>query len=129
MGQNLDCMGNEYLVQVERLSTQQVPVSCMNSRWTSLEARIWARYPTGSFYLHGVVGKVTQVCLTLCDPMDIHTVHGILQARILECTAIPPSPGDLPKSDIEPRSPALHVDFFNQLSHQGSPHLHEAAQS
>ena len=27
--------------------------------------------------------KVTQTCLTLCDPMD-YTVHGILQARILE---------------------------------------------
>ena len=27
--------------------------------------------------------KVAQSCLTLCDPMD-YTVHGILQARILE---------------------------------------------
>ena len=27
--------------------------------------------------------KVAQLCLTLCDPMD-YTVHGILQARILE---------------------------------------------
>ena len=27
--------------------------------------------------------KVAQSCLTLCDPMD-HTVHGILQARVLE---------------------------------------------
>ena len=27
--------------------------------------------------------KVAQLCLTLCDPMDF-TVHGILQARILE---------------------------------------------
>ena len=27
--------------------------------------------------------KVAQSCLTVCDPMD-HTVHGILQARILE---------------------------------------------
>ena len=33
-------------------------------------------------------GKVTQSCLTLCDPMD-YTVHGILQARILEWVAIP----------------------------------------
>ena len=30
--------------------------------------------------------KVTQLCLTLCDPMDC-TVHGILQARILEWVA------------------------------------------
>ena len=29
-----------------------------------------------------------QSCLTLCDPMD-YTVHGILQARILEWIAVP----------------------------------------
>ena len=32
--------------------------------------------------------KVTHSCLTLCDPMD-YTVHGILQARILEWVAFP----------------------------------------
>ena len=31
--------------------------------------------------------KVTQSCPTLCNPMD-YTVHGILQARILEWVAI-----------------------------------------
>ena len=36
--------------------------------------------------------KVAQSCLTLCDPMD-YTVHGILQARILEWVAIPFSRG------------------------------------
>ena len=30
--------------------------------------------------------KVAQLCPTLCDPMD-YTVHGILQARILEWVA------------------------------------------
>ena len=32
--------------------------------------------------------KVSQLCLTLCDPMN-YTVQGILQARILEWVAIP----------------------------------------
>ena len=32
--------------------------------------------------------KVAQLSLTLCDPMD-YTVHGILQARILEWVAVP----------------------------------------
>ena len=32
--------------------------------------------------------KVAQLCPTLCDPMD-YTVHGILQARILEWVAVP----------------------------------------
>ena len=30
--------------------------------------------------------KCTQLCATLCDPMD-YTVHGILQTRILEWVA------------------------------------------
>ena len=58
---------------------------------------------------HGVVKvKVTQSCPTLCDPMD-YTVHGILQARILEWVAFP-SPGDLPNPGLELRSPALQAD-------------------
>ena len=36
--------------------------------------------------------KVTQLCLTLCDPMD-YRVHGILQARILQWVAFPFSRG------------------------------------
>ena len=41
--------------------------------------------------------EVTQLCLTLCDPMDCsppgYSVHGILQARILEWVAISSSRG------------------------------------
>ena len=36
--------------------------------------------------------NVAQSCLTLCYPMD-YTVHGILQARILEWVAFPFSRG------------------------------------
>ena len=36
--------------------------------------------------------KVAQLCLTLCDLMD-HTVHGILQVRILDWVAYPFSSG------------------------------------
>ena len=36
--------------------------------------------------------KVTQSCPTVCDPMD-YTVHGILQARILEWLPFPFSRG------------------------------------
>ena len=36
--------------------------------------------------------KVAQLCLTLCNPMA-YTVHGILQARILEWVAFPFSRG------------------------------------
>ena len=37
------------------------------------------------------------------------SVHGILQARILECAAIPFS-RDLPNPGIKPQSPALQAD-------------------
>ena len=36
--------------------------------------------------------EITQLCLTLCDPMD-YTVYGILQTRILEWGAFPFSRG------------------------------------
>ena len=52
--------------------------------------------------------KVTQVCPTLCDPMG-YTVHGILQARILEWVAMPSS-RDIPNPGIQPRSPTLQTD-------------------
>ena len=40
----------------------------------------------------GLKVKVTQSCLTLVTPVD-YTVHGILQARILEWVATPSSRG------------------------------------
>ena len=55
-----------------------------------------------------VIVKITQSCLTLCDPVD-YMVHGILQARMLEWVAFL-SPADLPNPGIEPRSPTLQVD-------------------
>ena len=59
---------------------------------------------------------VTQSCLTPCDPVDRglpdSSVHGILQARILEWVVMP-SPGDLPYPGIEPRSRALQSDSLS----------------
>ena len=43
-------------------------------------------------YTEWNIESVTQSCLTLCDPMA-YTVHGILQARILEWVAFPFSRG------------------------------------
>ena len=59
---------------------------------------------------------VAQSCLTLCDPMDYNlpgsSVHGILQARILEWVAIPFSRGSS-QPRIEPRSPSLQADALS----------------
>ena len=62
--------------------------------------------------------KVSQLCLTLCNPKD-YTVHGILQARILEWVAFP-SPGDLSNPGIKPRSSALQADSL-PAEPQGKP--------
>ena len=67
---------------------------------------------------------VTQSCLTLCDPMDCSppgsSVHGILQAKILEWVAMPFSRGS-----SQPRD-RTQVSCFGRwvpyrLSHQGRP--------
>ena len=72
-----------------------------------------------SFNLHRIwllllSHSVTQSCL--CNPTGCSqlssSVHGILQARILEWIAPFPSPGELPNSGIEPASPALAGRFF-----------------
>ena len=64
---------------------------------------------------------VTQSCPILCDPIDCSppgsSVHGILQARTVEWASFP-TPGDLSKPGIEPRSPALKADS-SQYEPQG----------
>ena len=59
---------------------------------------------------------ITQSCLTLCDPLNCSppgsSVHGILQARILEWVAISFS-RDLPDPGIEPKSPALQAESLS----------------
>ena len=62
--------------------------------------------------------KVTQSCLTLCDPMDCID-HGILQARILEGVAFPFSRGSS-QPGVEPKFPTLQVDSLT-AELQGKP--------
>ena len=74
--------------------------------------------------------SVAQSCPTLCNLMDYSppgsSVHGILQARILEWVATPSSRGSS-EPGIEPRSlisPALAGGFFITIvtweAHSGS---------
>jgi len=53
---------------------------------------------SGFFTYCSMKVKVTQSCLTLCDPMD-YTVHGILQVRTLEWVSFPFSRGSSQPSD------------------------------
>ena len=62
----------------------------------------WTMFFSGYMLRSGIAGpcacmhaKLLQACLTLCDPMDCSppgsSVHGIVQARILEWVTMPPS--------------------------------------
>ena len=72
-------------------------------------------------YIH--VCLVVQLSPAVSHPMDCSlpgsSVHGILQARILEWVPFPP-PGDPSHPGFEPRSPALQQTLYH-LGHQGSP--------
>ena len=80
-------------------------------------------------YLRIVKVLVSQLCPTLCDPMDYSppgsSAHGIFQARILEWVAIP-SPGDLPdpgtgfgsptlQADSLPSEPLIFVSYYEKM--------------
>ena len=61
----------------------------------------------------------TQLCLTLCDPMN-YTVHVIIQARILEWVAF--SFSRVSSSlEIKPRSPTLQANYL-PAELPGKPH-------
>ena len=62
--------------------------------------------------------KVTQLCLTLCDPMD-YTVHSILQARILEWVDFPFSRGSSQPRD-QTQVSSIEGRILYTLSNQGS---------
>ena len=88
-------------------------------KMTGLTLAMYTLYPS---LLHA---KSLQSCPPLCNPMDCSppgsSVHGILQARILEWAAIPSSRGSSQPRDLS------HVSYcsciagnFLPLSHQGS---------
>ena len=96
--------------------------TCMQLKKQELEPNMeqltsskWAR-STKLYCRVKVKVHVSQLCLTLCDPMN-YKVLGILQARILEWVAFPFSK-DLCNPGTEPRSPALQADSLSAESHR-----------
>ena len=57
----------------------------------------WTEEPGGLCFAAATAAKLLQLCPTLCDPMDCSppgfSVHGILQARMLEWVSMPFSRG------------------------------------
>ena len=113
--------------QTNWMDTKQVPyIFCLQE--THLKPSDTYRLKVGSEKRYSMQSEgeseAAQSCLTLCDPMDYSlpgsSVHGILQARILEWVAISFSRGSSQPRDrtqgsnpgIEPGSPALYADVF-----------------
>ena len=76
--------------------------------------RVWHDWATELNWKNEVKVKFAQSCSTPCDPM-YYTVHGILQARILEWVAFP-----FPRESSQPRD-QTHVScitgrFFTSLA-------------
>ena len=71
---------------------------------------------------------ISQSCPTLHDPMDCSlpgsSIHGILQARILEWMPCPP-PGDLPTPGVERGSPALQAASLPSELHRRSQNIYK----
>ena len=69
-------------------------LSCTDSRprWAPPSVWVCQRHSSSTLCVHA---KSLQLCLTLRDPMDYSlpgsSVQGILQAKILECVALPSS--------------------------------------
>ena len=63
--------------------------------------------------------KVTQLCPTLCNHMD-YTVHGILQAVILEWVAVPSSRGSSQPRDWT-QVPCIAGGFFTNWATREPP--------
>ena len=63
--------------------------------------------------------KATQLCLTLCNPID-YRVHGILQARILEWLAFPFSRGPSQPRDWTQVS-CIAGEFFTSWATREAP--------
>ena len=126
-------MGNEarkptasiQFVLMELLSRAHVPIALKAHLTSALDIWPMGRLPFPLYspvpfkqYCFGGVrvhAQSLQSCLTACDPVDCSlagsSVHGILQARILEWIDILSSrgsspPRDLPHQGIKPLSPA-----------------------
>ena len=67
-----------------------------------------------------IICEVAQSCLTLCNPMD-YTVHGILQARILELGSLSLLQGIFPAQGSNPH----YRKILYHLSHKESPRILE----
>ena len=98
---------------------RRIEIMILQSQWPALEERFCDRHLARYRY------SVARWCLTFCNPVDcrlpVSSVHGILQARILEWVAISSSRGSSQPRD---RTCVSCVSYWQvdslPLSHLGS---------
>ena len=117
LGLLFSSLGSSLSVCVVTCLLQCVPPTSLVPQFCKFE------FLTEASYCPGIHANSFQLCLTLCDPMDHNppgsSVHGILQARILEWIAMPSS-----RKSCKPVSltwPALAGGFLATSATQGSP--------
>ena len=84
--------GMEARIQEECSQTKQIFHGLGTTHYQGRQFSVELQKRIVSTYLIWLKMKVAQLCLTLCNHMD-YTVHGILQARILEWVTVPFSRG------------------------------------
>ena len=101
MGFHKDTETNNKLIFKLYLPGQELEIvkSCWWIQWNNEDSGV----STGNCVCVCVHGKSIQSCPTLCDPIDYSppasSIHGILQAKILEWVAMPSSRGFSPCRD------------------------------
>ena len=101
-----------HLVLRRRLSALQCDVDWGRVRQCRRQRRLASGKEKGVPFSWGLrMCKLLQSCLTLCNPVDCSppgsSLHGILQARMLEWVAMPSSRGSSPPRD------RTHVAFVS----------------
>ena len=91
------------LAQIPNLHSRQELSPVLTEKHVIGEGRDKELHSSYSFVIPCYCCLIGKLCLTLCDPMDCSlpgsSVHGILQARILEWAAISFSRGSSPPRD------------------------------
>ena len=132
-----------WLVQVKKISISGSKSNIFYEQWKYSKTSIFRLWTESMFHLCSRslemidtvltlwtmtvrLCLVIQSCPTLCDHLDCSppgtSVHGILQARILEWVTMT-SPRDRPNPGIEPTSPAslaLQAGFHCQVTREAS---------
>ena len=126
-GQILTVLGDESLAELKSCLLSHM-AAVLLAHTATLILRLLFSWLLCSWVAGCVCAKSLQSYLTLCNPMNCSlpgsSVHGILQAKILEWVAVPSSKGSSwPRNWTRSSCGSCIAGGFLPLSHPGSPHV------